>query len=114
MGFALPAVIGILFATGFFLLMSVHLLRIIFGFLILSQAANLLLFSVGGLTAGKVPLIPDGAQTMPNSPEPLSQALILTAIVIGFAATAFLIVLAREGSIAMNTDQVDQMTEAEA
>lgn len=113
MGMTLPFVIGILFASGFYLLMSPYLLRIIFGFLILSQAANLTLFTVSGLSPGQVPIIPETAERLTASPEPLSQALILTAIVIGFAATAFLVVLARQGKIAMNTDQADQMRGAE-
>lgn len=110
----LPLLIGVLFAAGFYLLMATHLLRIVFGFLILSQAANLLLFATGGLTLGEVPIVPENAEKLSSSPEPLSQALILTAIVIGFAATAFLVVLARQAAISMNTDQINEMKEAEA
>lgn len=113
MGFFLPATIGVLFACGFFLLMSPYFLRVIFGFLMISQAVNLLLFAVGGLTADSAPLIPENAGKLAGGLEPLSQALILTAIVIGFSATAFLVVLARQSAIAMDTDKSDDMREAE-
>jgi multicomponent Na+:H+ antiporter subunit C len=114
MSLLLALTIGVLFGCGLNLLMSFHLLRMIFGFLILSQAANLFLFAVGGITYGRTPLIPDTAQSLRDSPEPLSQALILTAIVIGFAATAFLVVLVRQTASAYQTVNSEKMNEAES
>lgn len=112
MTFLLPLTVGVLFATGFYLLLSFHLLRMVFGFLVLSQAANLFLFSVGGLTYGQTPLLGPGSETLVST-EPLSQALILTAIVIGFAASAFLIVLIRLSATALGTVNINEMKEAE-
>lgn len=113
LGLFLPLVIGLLFGTGFFLMMSPRLLRIVFGFLLVSQGANLFIFSVGGLTAGEAPLIPAGSELPVSKAETLSQALILTAIVIGFALTAFLVVLARQAAFAMQTENSDEMRGAE-
>lgn len=113
MGLLLSAVIGLLFATGFYLLMSSNLLRLVFGFSVISQAVNLFVFSTGGLTLAQVPIIRENEEALLQGPDALAQALILTAIVIGFAATAFLIVLVRQSSLCMDTDNVDEMTEAE-
>lgn len=111
MGASLPVAVGVLFAAGFYLILSPHLLRLVLGILVLSQAANLLVFVTAGLTRGEAPLL-TGAPAE-SVPEPLSQAMILTAIVIGFAATAFVVVLARQGFLRLGTDDPDQMRSAE-
>jgi multicomponent Na+:H+ antiporter subunit C len=109
----LPLVVGSLFASGFYLMLSRSLLRLVLGFLVLSQAANLLLFASGGLRKGSLPIISEGGSTLTAGPEPLTQALILTAIVIGFAATAFLVALAWACFKDIRTSDTDEMREAE-
>lgn len=91
----LPLVIlsGGLMAAAVWLLLSGHLLRILFGILLMSQAINLAVFLAGGLTPGVPPLLsgPDaGPAVMANA---LPQALLLTAIVIGFGLFAFALAL---------------------
>lgn len=83
--------IGILSAVGTYLILSRNMIRVILGTAILSHAIHLLILTVGGLKKGDVPLLDhsDGPFT-----DALPQALILTAIVISFATTAFLLVLA--------------------
>lgn len=85
--------VSVLGACGIYLCLSRRFLRILFGFLMLSNAANLVLLAISGDPTGKSSgtVGPDGAAG--NSVDPLPQALILTAIVIGFAVAAYLTVL---------------------
>ena len=83
--------VGLLFACAVHLILQSSFTRILFGFVVLSNAANLLLLSLSGDPSGKVaPLITEAAGTRV---DPLPQALILTAIVIGFGVTAYLVTL---------------------
>ncbi|MFN7138799.1 MAG: sodium:proton antiporter [Limisphaerales bacterium] len=83
--------VGILFACATYMILQTSFVRILFGFVILSNAANLLVLSMSGDPAGKTtPIVLD--PTVPMV-DPLPQALILTAIVIGFGMTAYLVLL---------------------
>lgn len=83
--------IGILVAVATYLVLSRNMIRIILGTALLSHAVHLLILTVGGLKKGDVPLL---SQSGGPFTDALPQALILTAIVISFATTAFLLVLA--------------------
>ena len=102
--FAIAAQMG----AGVYLLLSRHVMRILFGVVLLSTAANLLIFVAGGLQFTAPPVIQQGTQMLGDgSANPLPQALILTAIVIGFATTAlFLVVLIVSRGLS-GTDHVD-------
>jgi multicomponent Na+:H+ antiporter subunit C len=94
MEFPLAVVIGALYAAGIFMLLRRTLVKLLIGLVLLSNAANLLIFTGAGLTRGRSPVIPtDATSVTPPVADPLPQALILTAIVIGFAITAFALVL---------------------
>ena len=82
--------VGILVAVATYLILSKQLLRVILGTAVLSHAAHLLTLTMGGLKKGDVPLL--GESEGPYT-DALPQALILTAIVISFAVTAFVLVL---------------------
>ncbi len=84
--------VAVLFGTGTYLFLSRRFLRMLFGFLMISNAANLVIIAVSGDPTGKTSATigPDGVA---NAVDPLPQALILTAIVIGFAVAAYLTVL---------------------
>lgn len=86
----LSLITGILFSAGIYLMLERHLLRILFGFILLSNGANLAILVAGRLSKEGLPIIPPGA-LIPQSPyaNPLSQALILTAIVISFGVLIF-------------------------
>ena len=90
MDVALALIVGLLVACSIYLMLSRSVLRFIFGLLLLSNAANLTIFTAGRLTRAEPPLIPKGlsapAELVSNA---LPQALILTAIVIGFGLFAF-------------------------
>ncbi|WP_049921346.1 sodium:proton antiporter [Halopiger djelfimassiliensis] len=92
----LAAVIGALFALGTFLILRRDLIRVVWGLTIISQAANVYLLAMGGITEGTaetVPILAGHGEHVPATADPLVQALVLTAIVIGFGMTAFALVL---------------------
>ncbi len=91
--------VGVLFAGGVYLVLEDTWVRKVFGFVLLGNAANLLILVAGRLTPGAVPLVPEGL-TGPDGPiaNPLAQALVLTAIVIGFALAVFALALASTGA----------------
>jgi multicomponent Na+:H+ antiporter subunit C len=90
----LAVVVGIMIAGALYLMLSGMLVRFVFGFVLMGNAVNLLIFTAGRLSDTAPPLIQPG-RTLPAEPlaNALPQALILTAIVIGFAMTLFLLVL---------------------
>ena len=85
---------GVIFAAGVYLMLSGSLLRLVFGLALASNAVNLVIFAAGGLGTRRPPLIGAG-QTAITEPvaNALPQAMILTAIVIGFAIITFLLAL---------------------
>ncbi len=90
---ALSLVTGIVFACAVYLLLQRRLLAVVLGIGLLGTGANLLVFAAGGLRA--VPAFTDAAgMPMPGHADPVPQALVLTAIVIGFAVLAFALALA--------------------
>jgi multicomponent Na+:H+ antiporter subunit C len=86
----LPVIIGGLYAAGVYLLLDRSLTRVLLGFLLLGNATNLLLLSSGG-PSGRAPIL--GYADPGQMSDPLPQALILTAIVITFAASAFVLAM---------------------
>lgn len=89
--YVLAVVLGVLFAFGTFLVLRRDVVRVVWGVVIMSQAANMYLVTMGGVSPDDVaPIVHDGG---PATTDPLVQALVLTAIVIGFGTTAFALVL---------------------
>lgn len=106
----LAFVIGGLYAAGIYLILRRSIVKLVLGLALLGHAANLLIFTVGRLTRGAPPLVPLGAATpVDGSADPLPQALILTAIVIGFGVQAFALVLLKRAYQAVRTDDLDAM-----
>lgn len=110
----LAVLIGVLVATSVYLMLARSILRFVFGLVLLSNAANLVIFAAGRLTRSEPALIPPGlsapAQSVANS---LPQALVLTAIVIGFGLLAFGLALIFRGYQVLGTLNTDQMRIAE-
>ncbi|WP_322031115.1 Na+/H+ antiporter subunit C [Paraburkholderia sp. J76] len=100
---AFAITLGVLCASGIYLLLSARVLPVILGITLFSYAINLFLLGMGRLSTGKPPVIAPGAQYA----DPVPQALVLTAIVIGFAMTAFTVVLALRALAIDGTDHVD-------
>ncbi len=104
MSIALLATIGGLTSVGIYLITARSLSRIILGFSLLGHAAVLALVTAGG-SPGDAPI---ADQTTPDATaNPLPQALGLTAIVIAFGLTLFLLALARRQQILTGDDQVE-------
>ncbi len=98
--------IGVLSGAGIYLLLRPRSFQVIMGLSLLSYAVNLFIFGMGRLATGAVPVI-DGTAAGTQYTDPVPQALVLTAIVIGFAVTAlFLVVLLAARGLA-GTDHVD-------
>lgn len=110
----LAIVSGTLFACSFYLMMRRNLLRFVIGLIILGNAANLLIFTMGRLTRDHPPVIPPGAD-LPVAPyaNPLPQALILTAIVISFGLLVFSLVLVFRNYLTTDTLDADMLRSAE-
>jgi multicomponent Na+:H+ antiporter subunit C len=107
----LAFVIGGLFAAGLYSMLRRSIVKLIIGLALLGHAVNLLIFTVGGLTRARPPLVPEGAVApVGDFANPLPQALILTAIVIGFGVQAFALVLIQRAVQEVGTDDVDQIT----
>ena len=85
----LLVVMGVLYAVGVYLLLERSLTRVLLGLMLLTNGTNLLILHAGG-AAGSAPLY-DGSIAAEDYSDPLPQALILTAIVISLAVTAFLL-----------------------
>jgi multicomponent Na+:H+ antiporter subunit C len=106
----LAFVIGGLYAAGLYMMMRRNLVRLIIGLALLGQAANLLIFTVGRLTRGQPALISSGSTSIEGPfADPLPQALILTAIVIGFGVQAFALVLFKRVYQTLGTDDLDDL-----
>jgi len=107
----LIVVIGILVSTAVYLILQKALLRLVIGLNILSQAINLIIFTAGKSRSHQPAFIAsDQSQLVLPSSDPLPQALILTAIVIGFAMIAFFVVITYRVFDEAKTDQIDQLT----
>ena len=96
--------IGVLVAAGVYLLLRARTYPVILGIMMLGYAVNLFLVAMGRVGRGAPPIIQEGVTSYV---DPLPQALVLTAIVIGFGMAAFVIGLALASGIHAQNDHVD-------
>lgn len=106
MSIALLVLVGVLFAAGTYLLMERSLTRIALGVGVLGNGVNVLIVAVGS-RPGRAPIIGEQGELA----DPLPQALVLTAIVIGFALLAFLLALAWRNWTITDDDEVEDDVE---
>jgi multicomponent K+:H+ antiporter subunit C len=101
--------IGVLGGSGVWLLLRPRTFQVLLGLTLLSYATNLLIFGMGRLAVNKPPLIDAASGTVNPAlyTDPVPQALVLTAIVIGFATTALLLVVLLALRGLSGTDHVD-------
>ena len=106
----LAVLVGVLYSAGIYMILRRSLVKVIIGLIFLGHAANLLIFTIGRLTKGIPAFIPAETDKLTEPfADPLPQALILTAIVIGFGVQAFAIVLFKRAYQTVGTDDLDQM-----
>lgn len=98
--------IGVLAASGVWLLLRPRSFQVIIGLSLLSYAVNLFIFSMGRLRSDAAPIL-DGVSDVSGYADPVPQALVLTAIVIGFAMTALFLVVLLASRGLTGTDHVD-------
>ncbi|MEX2501853.1 MAG: NADH-quinone oxidoreductase subunit K [Trueperaceae bacterium] len=102
--------VGIVFGSGLYLVMQRNMLRFVFGLILLSGSVNVSIFVAGRLTRGAAPLVPaDASVPQTEIANALPQALILTAIVIGFGLTVFALVLLLRTYERLGTVRTDEM-----
>lgn len=114
MNVLMAMVVGLMVAAGLYLMLRKRLLHLLLGVALLGNGVNLLIVTAAGLTPQNPPLIPAGAK-VPLDPhaDPLPQALVLTAIVIGFGLLGFAIALAWRTFHLSGDDDLDQLRNTE-
>lgn len=106
----LSILVGILYAAGVYMLLRRSLLKLILGIIFLSNATNLLIFMSAGLTFGEPAFIRlNEVVKRQEMADPLPQALVLTAIVIGFGIVAFTLALKYKYYKKTGTYDLDQV-----
>ena len=104
----LSIAIGAMAGGGLYLLLQRSIIKAVLGLMLMSHGANLLVLTVGSLRKNSVPIIGQAAQEWQFA-DPLVQALILTAIVIGFGVAAFLLALAIQTHREVGSDDLDDL-----
>ena len=102
----IAAAIGVLTASGVWLLLRPRTFQVMIGLSLLSYAVNLFIVAMGRLRVGAAPIVEAG-RAAADYADPLPQALVLTAIVISFATTALLLVVLLAARGLTGTDHVD-------
>jgi multicomponent Na+:H+ antiporter subunit C len=110
----LSILVGVLFAAALYTMLRRSIVRLAIGLTLLAHAANLLIFTVSGVTRAGPPIVPEGEQVPVGAfADPVPQALILTAIVISFGVLAFLLVLVKRVYQTVGSDDIDEMVSTE-
>jgi len=100
--------LGVLTSAGVWLLLRARVFDLIVGLTLLSYAVNLFIFLTGRVRIGRPPIVDDRLPpTLASYADPLPQALVLTAIVISFAMTALILVIALRANAEAGSDHVD-------
>lgn len=105
--FLLASGIGLLTATGIYLILRARTFPVVLGLAMIGYAVNLFLFAMGRLQVNAPAILTEATKVT----DPLPQALVLTAIVIGFATIAFIVQLALRSRYESGTDHVDSKEE---
>lgn len=110
----LVILIGLLYGAGVYMILRRSMVKLLLGIMFLGTGANVLIFLLGGITKGKPPVIDEASKMFQDIyADPIPQALILTAIVISFALTAFAIVLLKRVYALVDSDDLDDLNTPE-
>jgi multicomponent Na+:H+ antiporter subunit C len=114
MGLLLALLTGVLYTAAIYMMLRRSLVKLIIGLVLLGHASNMAIFTLGRLSKGNPPFIAEGADVVaPPYADPVPQALILTAIVIGFGIQAFAIVLIKRVYQETRSDDLDKLQTTE-
>jgi len=106
--------IGLMFAAALYMMLRRSIIKLVMGLIILSNAANLVIFAVSGMTRADPAFVDEATKAVSATvADPLPQALILTAIVIAFGVLAFSVVLIHRAYEVVGTDDMDQMKDTD-
>ncbi|WPP52156.1 NADH-quinone oxidoreductase subunit K [Catalinimonas niigatensis] len=110
----LPVITGFLYAVGLFFMMHRSFIKLIIGIIIFAHASNLFLFVASDIARNAVPFIdPQVEASFGEMADPLPQAMILTAIVIGLGIQAFAIVLLKRVYYVVETSDLDALNKTD-
>ena len=102
--------IGLLYASGIYMMLRRSMVKLLIGLILLGNGANMLIFLLGRITKGKPPVVPTNSSVFTDVyADPVPQALILTAIVISFGLQAFAITLLRQVYRVTDADDLDNL-----
>ncbi len=105
----LAILIGILYTAGVYMVLRRSILKFIIGIIFMSNATNLLVFLASGIVAGKPAFVDDAVKNADTIADPLPQALVLTAVVIGLGLVVFALALKLKFFETTGTDDLDQL-----
>ena len=106
----LVILVGVFYSSGIYMMFRRSMVKLLIGLMLLGNGANILIFLMGGLTKGRAPIIGEKHKVFTDIyADPIPQALILTAIVISFALTAFAIVLLHKVYSTTGSDDLDSL-----
>jgi multicomponent Na+:H+ antiporter subunit C len=114
MEIVLAILVGVLYTTGVYMVLRRSILKFIIGLIFLSNATNLLVFISSGIVAGEPAFVGDGTGNTDALSDPLPQALVLTAIVIGFGIVVYTLALKYKFFEATGTDDLDQLKQTDS
>ncbi len=113
MEFMLAILVGVLYTAGVYMLLRRSILKFIIGIIFLSNATNLLVFLAAGIIPGEPVFIDEAGTVANNLADPLPQALVLTAVVIGFGIVVYLLAVKYRLFYETKTDDLDQLKPTE-
>jgi multicomponent Na+:H+ antiporter subunit C len=110
----LAVLVGILYTAGVYMILRRSIVKFIIGIIFLSNATNLLVFMASGIISGKPAFVGEELSNAAEMADPLPQALVLTAIVIGFGIVVFTLALKYKFFELTGTDDLDQLKKTDA
>ncbi len=114
MELVLIVVLGLMYAAGVYLILRRSMIKLLLGIMMMGNGTNILIFVMGSITKGSPPVIDPGHNIFQDIyADPIPQALILTAIVISFALSAFAIVLLKRAYALLQKDDLDDLNTPE-
>lgn len=100
---------GVLYTAGVYMILRRSIIKFIIGIIFMGNATNLLVFLSAGITSGKPAFVGNGVDSASIQTDPLPQALVLTAIVIGFGIVVYTMALKYKFFTTTGTDDLDQL-----